>query len=248
MTDKIINPFVRGYQDLQMRRVLRILNDDMLTMHYRACHPCIDALSDEQVVQEHCLYNDNYVVLTGYGEVSDEIRDQCSFQGTVIETVWEITGKDAGQHVHLADMYSKEQAEELLRRWHFETGHYSQCWEISTEHISAASENYLSELIDRESPTALMFEVFGMPCTPRAVGIKLYDTPWIAENLEFHDIESTSDLYQEQLNAGVPEDLLNVLHLAAAADTRILIFDQDAPTLTGLPVFLDALRNQLIEF
>ena len=36
--------------------------------------------------------------------------------------------------------------------------------------------------------------------------------------------------------AGLPGSLVNVLHLAALADTRILIFDPDAPALEGLPL------------
>ena len=44
-------------------------------------------------------------------------------------------------------------------------------------------------------------------------------------------------LLQEQLDAGTPEALVNVLYLAALADVRLLIFDPDAAVLDGLAIF-----------
>jgi len=46
-----------------------------------------------------------------------------------------------------------------------------------------------------------------------------------------------SSLRQEQLDAGTPEALVNVLYLAALADVRLLIFDPDAAVLDGLAIF-----------
>jgi len=46
-----------------------------------------------------------------------------------------------------------------------------------------------------------------------------------------------SSLRQEQLDAGTPEALVNVLYLAALADVRWLSFDPDAAVLDGLAIF-----------
>jgi len=46
-----------------------------------------------------------------------------------------------------------------------------------------------------------------------------------------------SSLRQEQLDAGTPEALVNVLYLAALADVRLLIFDPDATVLDGLAIY-----------
>ncbi|VFR40093.1 hypothetical protein ANT2_4617 [plant metagenome] len=35
----------------------------------------------------------------------------------------------------------------------------------------------------------------------------------------------------------MPESLVDVLHLAALADVRILVFDADAPVLDGMTVY-----------
>jgi hypothetical protein len=37
----------------------------------------------------------------------------------------------------------------------------------------------------------------------------------------------------------MPRSLMNVLHLAGEADIRLLIFDDSAATLNGLPVYYD---------
>jgi len=51
------------------------------------------------------------------------------------------------------------------------------------------------------------------------------------------DGTTVEDLRQIHRDKGMPDDLVNVLFLAAEADVRILIFDADAPLLPGLPVY-----------
>jgi hypothetical protein len=46
-------------------------------------------------------------------------------------------------------------------------------------------------------------------------------------------------LRQEHRAKGMPESLVEVLHLAALADVRMLVFDADAPVLDGLPLYDD---------
>ncbi|WP_443006640.1 DUF5983 family protein [Serratia sp. MMO-24] len=46
-------------------------------------------------------------------------------------------------------------------------------------------------------------------------------------------------MHQLHRDSGMPGSLLQLLHQAALADTRLLIFDPDAPVLQGLPVFDD---------
>ena len=47
------------------------------------------------------------------------------------------------------------------------------------------------------------------------------------------------ELRQEHRAKGVPESLVEVLHLAALADVRMLVFDADAPVLDGLTLYDD---------
>ena len=125
---------------------------------------------------------------------------------------------------------------QVVEQLTFETGHYSRCWEISTGHLTNQASLYLADLADSGKPTGLMFETFRVPgCF--AFGCKLYCTPWTDQNLAAIDGSTATQLLEEQLRAGVPESLVEVLHLAATADTRFLIFDPDAAELEGLQLF-----------
>lgn len=123
----------------------------------------------------------------------------------------------------------------MVQQLTFETGHYSRCWEISTAHPTNQASQFLADLADSGKPTGLMFDAFRVPgCF--AVGCKLYCTPWTDQNLAAFDGSTATQLRVEQFDAGVPESLVRVLHFAALADTRLLIFDPDASELAGLPI------------
>jgi hypothetical protein len=85
-------------------------------------------------------------------------------------------------------------------------------------------------------PPEHLFIPFRIPHCP-AIGVKLIGTPWTDKNLGYFEGITAERLRSEQRRKGVPECLIEVLHLAAVADARILIFDADAPQLQGLPVF-----------
>ena len=75
-----------------------------------------------------------------------------------------------------------------------------------------------------------------MPYSP-AIGVKLIATPWTDEHLKQVNGITADQLVQEHQSKGMPEDLIQVLQLAAMADVRILIFDADAFVLDGLPIY-----------
>src|SRR3546814_19813587 len=81
-----------------------------------------------------------------------------------------------------------------------------------------------------------MFIAFRVPYSP-AIGVKLIATPWTDAHLQNLDGITVEQLRQEHLSKGMPADLMRVLHLAANAAVRILIFDADAPELDGTPVY-----------
>ena len=97
---------------------------------------------------------------------------------------------------------------------------------------------YLEDLADTSTLTGLLFEAFRIPDSD-AVGVKLIATPWTDANLEIVDGRNAQALHSDQTDACVPTPLLNVLHLAAMADVRILVFDPNAAILDGLPVYED---------
>lgn len=81
-----------------------------------------------------------------------------------------------------------------------------------------------------------MLEVFELRDS-HAFGVKLIATPWTDSHLQQIEDCTAKQLRQQQLSAGLPVELVEVLHLAAQADVRILIFDPDAAQLDGLPVY-----------
>ena len=69
--------------------------------------------------------------------------------------------------------------------------------------------------------------------------MKLIATPWTDANLQHVEGITAEELRQEHRAKGVPESLVEVLHLAALADVRLLVFDADAPILQALTVYGD---------
>ncbi|HBP5403181.1 hypothetical protein IPC1343_32650 [Pseudomonas aeruginosa] len=70
------------------------------------------------------------------------------------------------------------------------------------------------------------------------IGCKLRNTPWTDQHLHLFNT-SSAELRQQQLDYGLPAELVEILHLAGQADVRFLLFDPDAALLDGLPVFKD---------
>lgn len=125
-----------------------------------------------------------------------------------------------------------------MRRLSFETGFYSRCWEISSAHLTAEADRFLAELADIATPSGFLFVAFRIPYSP-AIGVKLIATPWTDANLQLVEGITAEQLRQEHRVKGMPESLVEVLHLAALADVRMLVFDADAKVLDGLPLYAD---------
>jgi len=151
--------------------------------------------------------------------------------------VYAIYGEDVdGRTVHIGDADSEQAAQAVAQRLGFNTGVFSRCWEISSAHLSETSNRYLMELADIATPERFFFIAFRIPYSP-AIGVKLIATPWTDANLLHVDGITAEDLRQIHRDKGMPDDLAQVLFLAAETDVRILIFDADAPLLPGLPVY-----------
>ncbi|MBB4868273.1 hypothetical protein HNP46_007196 [Pseudomonas nitritireducens] len=131
-----------------------------------------------------------------------------------------------------------EAAQDIVRRLSFETGHFSRCWEICMEHLPESVADYLFLLAAADKPSTLrglQVEFFELSAH-RMVGCKLLNTPWSDEALYIHDT-NLAQLRQQQLDYGLPAEVVDILQLAGQADVRFLLFDPDAARLNGLPVF-----------
>ncbi|MBL5862090.1 ABC transporter substrate-binding protein [Serratia fonticola] len=233
------NPFMRGYQKLNFHRMLLITHKDDCPPVYRALHPSQAHLPDSQICQFPCIFSDDFALITEGQDISADLDNQAQYNGLVRAVIYSIEGTDAtGNLAHVGDAVSSEEARMVIQNLAFNTGHFSRCWEISTGHLCDDAKTYLNTWANHEFPIGLMFELFRIPCS-EAYGIKLFSTPWTDDNLSKIDEADSEHLRQEQLNAGVPASLVSLLYLAAQADTRILIFDPDAPILPDLPFFED---------
>lgn len=230
------NPFLRGYQQLSITRLLLITFEDDCPPVYRPLHRSQAHLYDHEVQRFPCTFCEEFALITEGHHIPDRLQSRCTTDGIVRQVVYEIRGQDFEGSTHIGDAHSLHEAEEVVRRLHFDTGFFSRCWEISTAHLPEADLQFLQHLANTSRPCGLMFEVFAMPGTG-GIGCKLIGTPWTSQNLAWIG-EISIDVFREGLfKAGVSETLFRVLHLAALADVRVLIFDPLAKVLEGLPVF-----------
>jgi hypothetical protein len=215
------NPFLRGYQNLSIDRTLCITYEDDCPPVWRPLHPSQAHLPDDQVALFPCIFSNDFALITEGHDIP-----------------YAVSGDDFGQPVHVGDTYSEEAAREVVRRLSFETGFYSRCWEISSAHLTSEAGRFLAELADIATPSAFLFVAFRIPYSP-AIGVKLIATPWTDANLQLVEGITAEELRQEHRAKGMPESLVEILHLAALADVRMLIFDADASVLDGLPLYED---------
>lgn len=232
------NPFLRGYQNLRIERSLCITYEDDCPPAWRPLHPSQAHLTDDQVARFPCVFSNDFALITEGHYIPDDLEAQCQIDGVVRTVGYAIYGDDIGQPVHVGDTYSEEAALEVVRRLSFATGFYSRCWEISSAHLTPEAGRFLAELADIATPSGFLFVAFRIPYSP-AVGVKLIATPWTDANLQYVEGIDTEGLRREHRDKDMPESLLEVLHLAALADVRMLIFDADANVLDGLPLYED---------
>lgn len=230
------NPFVRGYDKLGVHRVLLIICDDDSPPVFRPLHESQAHLTDEESRGQWCVYGADFALVTGGRSIPDDLDIRCPNGGTVGTVLYSIEADEAGAPVHIGDTYSNEAAREVIRRLTFEIGHFSRSWEISSGHLTEEALQYLEKLADTDTPTGLFFEAFRMP-TMYAVGVKLIATPWTNDHLLKVDGRDAEDLRRQHQRTGVPDSLVHVMHLAALADARFIVFDSDARILDGLPVY-----------
>ena len=232
------NPFARGYDNLHIERLLLITYEDDRPPCFRPVHDAQAHLSDDELELFPCLFNDDFAVISEGHSIPDNLDERCQSSGLVRQVIYAVMGEMLNERHHLGDLYSLEEAQAMVHHLSFETGHYSRAWEISTAHLPEEAMLYLEEWVSNFAlrQTGLLFELFTLPdCC--GIGCKLIGTPWADENLLNIEGNRYSSLRQEQLDAGTPEALVNVLYLAALADVRLLIFDPDAAVLDGLAIF-----------
>ena len=234
---EVANPFARGYDNLHIERLLLITYANDCPPCARPVHDSQAHLPDDALELFPCVFNDDFALISEGQSIPDELDERFQSTGLVRQVIYVVTGEMLNERHHVGDLYSLEEAQAMVHRLSFETGHYSRAWEISTAHLTNEALRHLESRVGNfdSKPTGLLFEPFALPDC-KGVGCKLIGTPWTDDNLVKIKGSPYASLRQEQLDAGTPEVLVNVLYLAALADVRWLIFDPDAAVLDGLAI------------
>ncbi|AZE99512.1 hypothetical protein C4J95_2050 [Pseudomonas orientalis] len=227
------NPFVRGFNDLRIQRLLAVLYDAQAPLCHLAPHPSQQHLTDDQLARHPCLFNEQHALIVNSSAAMAAHEDSYPYPGIVVQVIYAVFSHDQSPPILVGDHYSEALAKARIQQMVFETGHYSRCWEISSAHLPAA---VWGDLTLAAVPEGLLLEAFELR-NSHAFGVKLIATPWTDSHLQQIEDCTAKQLRQQQLSAGLPAELVEVLHLAAQADVRILIFDPDAAQLDGLPVY-----------
>lgn len=232
------NPFERGYSRFTITRTLLIDQRNSDILYRRQVHPVQAYLPDADMIGKFCKCDDEFALLPECGDYPQEFLRGRPYPGWVGSVVYSISAADGKCAIPLADAHALASAEALVSQLKFQTGHYNRCWEINSEHIPYWArtwmKNYIRETIQ---PPEVFFQAFEIsnPRKPYALGFRLLNTPWTNDHLSNLNLDSQS-LQNQQQSYEIPMPILDILHMAAMADIRVLIFDPLAPTLAGLPL------------
>lgn len=231
----IPNPFLRGYSQFNIKRVLLVTSEDDGRLYYRSVHSLQAHIPDSQLEHACCEFGSDFALIPERLKLPEPEMSRCPHTGFVLTVLWSITADQGGVWVHVGDAHSAEAAQEVVRQLSFNTGHYSRCWEVSSKHLAPLAMRWLERCAaGSQSSAGVLFSAFGIPGTRGAVGCVLHATPWTDEHLRAVQGIDSRLLRELQERGHMPVSLMSVLHQAALADTRILIFDPDAPALAGL--------------
>jgi hypothetical protein len=152
------------------------------------------------------------------------------------KTAYTLHGFVAGAKMVLGDFETWDAADEFVRRLEATQGYLHRLVELSTRHVGETGMRYLRIQAEahRWAHPNLLFQVFRIPYT-EAVGLRIDQMPWTAEHFAEHGL-TIEAVRKYQAANGMPLYLIDLVHLAARANTRVLIFDPRAPVLKGLPI------------
>lgn len=243
-----LNPFCKGYTNFSIELMVGICDEDINEFYRLPIHELHKDIDSSEIIGESALYCDDYVLLDK-DDNPKKLVAKCNL-GFIVDYAYRIRANhqsNLAHYVYLGNHDSKEQAHSFIENITFNTGAYSRCYEISNVHLSVETLEALQQklMVDLMLPQAddeNLFQIFsfhypygnvGQFC----IGVKLIATPWNDKHL-LQEINMTAqELYNQQVDAEIPMDFLNLIQLAGEADVRVLIFDPSAPKLEGLPIF-----------
>lgn len=137
------NPFARGFHNLHVERLLLITFEDDCPPCFRPLHDSQAHLSDDELQLFPCVFNDDFALICEGQSIPDEMDERCQSTRRVRQVIYAVIGEMVNEKYHVGDLYSPEEAQAVIHRLNFETGHYSRAWEISTAHLPEEAMLYL---------------------------------------------------------------------------------------------------------
>lgn len=229
------NPFHRGFHSFTIERQLQIFREADQPTIFRPLHPSQAGLTDDMVTHHPCIYSRDFALVTEGHEITPEIEQHFPACGTVCRMTYSLFGNRESTSIFLGDYDNYALAKAISEQLAFSTGHFSRAWEISSLHLPDQALEHAQRLAGFIVPSGRLVEFFLLPGCD-GVGCKLVMTPWNEENLASLGL-TTEALRHNHKMAGLSPELINVIHLAAAADVRFLVFDADADRLQDLPIY-----------
>lgn len=145
-------PFARGYDNLHIERLLLITYENDCPPCVRPVHDSQAHLPDNALQLFPCLFNDEFALISEGQSIPDELDERCQSTGLVRQVIYAVIGEIFNERHHVGDLYSQEEAQAMVHRLSFETGHYSRAWEISTAHPPEEAMFYLEGWASNSAP------------------------------------------------------------------------------------------------
>lgn len=227
------NPFIHGIDNTKISRQAFIRPYDGEPAVFRPLSERQSHLPDHYILGCDCRIFADYAEVIEQQTAADDNDESDYSVGEIMQVMYSVEGKCGSENVHMGDHYFADAAQLAIDKISFDRSQVQRCWEISTAHVCEQANEWLLKHAGKKGlgmffDVAMMVDVFV---------IKIISSPWDDENLMSIDSITAADLRQEHKKAGMPDSLINLLHLAAQAKVRFLVLDPDADNLDGLPVF-----------
>ncbi|MGU1487565.1 ABC transporter substrate-binding protein [Pseudomonas aeruginosa] len=233
-----MNPFLENLCRYRVEHLLQVKYSNSEVPCNRSIHSSQAHLKDREVQSQPCIFSNDLCLIVGAGNIDPELAARCGSEGTVIDVTYAVLDADTGRFI--GGTYTLDGDHALVDHLAYRYEPWSRSWEISKSHIPLRALHTLLESFGTKMLIRLAGVLIGIFWIDElgSVGFRLVHTPWTDENLEVMDL-TASALREEQIAAGYPAELVDLLHLAAQADIRYLVLDPFAPTLKGLPLYDD---------
>jgi len=241
------NPFVRGFERFYIHRAVEIelegpppgeqpviddgfhpVEDDAPEVYtsVETLDPSQEYLEDEEILGHPTKY------LRGYAHVS---TDSTEGLGKVISIRYRVIGIRGDAEVRLAETLFAEQAKTIIHLLEY-TGGFVRAFEINAAHLPIKIFRNLGALTGFSGG---LFEITRF-CNTDSKVLRLLNTPWddssLIRGFRFQGID---DLRRFHRRMGLPESLIELMHLAGRAGVQSIVFSTDAPVLAGLKLYED---------